>query len=97
VTTAVVDRPQNEQSEAWRFLEALVVEHCGAAELDTAVLEMTLAVGTAPPLSEDFPPEPRRRPFVVGMDCVWVPRAAAGTGTRTGTGPPSDAAGSALR
>jgi mannose-6-phosphate isomerase-like protein (cupin superfamily) len=48
--TAVVDSPENEQSLAWWFLDTLVVEHRCAAEMKTVVLEMTLPVGSAPPL-----------------------------------------------
>jgi mannose-6-phosphate isomerase-like protein (cupin superfamily) len=47
---AVVDSPRNEQAEAWWFLDTLVVEHRCAPEMDTVVLEMTLPVGSSPPL-----------------------------------------------
>jgi len=50
VTTAVVDSHENEQAQAWWFLDTLVVEHRCAPEMDTVVLEMTLPVGSAPPL-----------------------------------------------
>jgi mannose-6-phosphate isomerase-like protein (cupin superfamily) len=50
MTTAVVDSPQSEQAQAWWFLDTLVVEHRCAPEMDTVVLEMTLPVGSAPPL-----------------------------------------------
>jgi mannose-6-phosphate isomerase-like protein (cupin superfamily) len=50
VTTAVVDSPQNEQAQAWWFLDTLVVEHRCAPDMGTVVLEMTLPVGAAPPL-----------------------------------------------
>ncbi len=50
MTTAVVDSPENEQAQAWWFLDTLVVEHRCAPEMDTVVLEMTLPVGSAPPL-----------------------------------------------
>jgi mannose-6-phosphate isomerase-like protein (cupin superfamily) len=50
VTTAVVDSPENAQTQAWWFLDTLVVEHRCAPEMDTVVLEMTLPVGSAPPL-----------------------------------------------
>ena len=50
VTTAVVDSPDNEQGPAWWFLDTLVVEHRCAPEMDTVVLEMTLPVGSSPPL-----------------------------------------------
>jgi mannose-6-phosphate isomerase-like protein (cupin superfamily) len=50
VTTAVVDSPDSEQSPAWWFLDTLVIEHRSAPEMDTVVLEMTLPVGSSPPL-----------------------------------------------
>jgi hypothetical protein len=50
VTTAVIDAPENENGPAWWFLDTLVVEHRCAPEMDTVVLEMTLPVGSAPPL-----------------------------------------------
>jgi mannose-6-phosphate isomerase-like protein (cupin superfamily) len=50
VTTAVVDSPESEQSPAWWFLDTLVIEHRSAPEMDTVVLEMTLPVGSSPPL-----------------------------------------------
>jgi mannose-6-phosphate isomerase-like protein (cupin superfamily) len=50
VMTAVVDSPENDQVLAWWFLDTLVVEHRCAPDMDTVVLEMTLPVGSAPPL-----------------------------------------------
>jgi len=50
VTPAVVDSHENEEALAWWFLDTLVVEHRCASEMDTVVLEMTLPVGSAPPL-----------------------------------------------
>ena len=50
MTTAVVDSPENDQAQAWWFLDTLVVEHRCAAGMETVVLEMTLPVGAAPPL-----------------------------------------------
>jgi mannose-6-phosphate isomerase-like protein (cupin superfamily) len=50
VTTAVVDSPENEQMQAWWFLDTLVVEHRCAPGMDTVVLEMTLPAGSSPPL-----------------------------------------------
>jgi mannose-6-phosphate isomerase-like protein (cupin superfamily) len=50
VTAAVVDSPEAEQAAAWWFLDTLVVEHRCAPGMDTVVLEMTLPVGSAPPL-----------------------------------------------
>lgn len=50
MTEAVVDSPGNEEAMAWWFLDTLVVEHRCAPEMDTVVLEMTLPVGSAPPL-----------------------------------------------
>ena len=48
--TAVVDSPENEDAQAWWFLDTLVVEHRCAPGMDTVVLEMTLPVGSAPAL-----------------------------------------------
>ena len=50
MATAVVDSPENYQAQAWWFLDTLVVEHRRAPEMDTVVLEMTLPVGSSPPL-----------------------------------------------
>ena len=50
MTNAVVDSPENEQGLAWWFLDTLIVEHRCAPEVNTVVLEMTLPVGSAPPL-----------------------------------------------
>jgi mannose-6-phosphate isomerase-like protein (cupin superfamily) len=50
MAAAVVDSPKNEQAPAWWFLDTLVVEHRCAADMGTIVLEMTLPVGSAPPL-----------------------------------------------
>lgn len=50
MATAVVDSPGSEQAPAWWFLDTLVVEHRCAPGMDTVVLEMTLPVGSAPPL-----------------------------------------------
>jgi mannose-6-phosphate isomerase-like protein (cupin superfamily) len=50
MTSAVVDRPEDAEPLAWWFLDTLVVEHRCAPEMDTVVLEMTLPVGSAPPL-----------------------------------------------
>jgi len=47
---AVVDRPENEQAQAWWFLDLLVVEHRTAPGMTTVVLEMTLPVGSSAPL-----------------------------------------------
>jgi mannose-6-phosphate isomerase-like protein (cupin superfamily) len=47
---AVIDGPDNEQAQAWWFLDTLVVEHRCAPDMETIVLEMTLPVGSAPPL-----------------------------------------------
>ena len=48
--TAVVDSPANEEAQAWWFLDTLVIEHRCAPDMATVVLEMTLPVGSAPPL-----------------------------------------------
>ena len=50
MTTAIVDSPDNADAQAWWFLDTLVVEHRRASEMETVVLEMTLPVGSAPPL-----------------------------------------------
>jgi mannose-6-phosphate isomerase-like protein (cupin superfamily) len=50
MTTAIVDSPDNPDAQAWWFLDTLVVEHRRASEMETVVLEMTLPVGSAPPL-----------------------------------------------
>ncbi len=50
MTTAVVDSPGSEQAQAWWFLDTLVVEHRCAPRMGTVVLEMTLPVGSAPPM-----------------------------------------------
>ena len=47
---AVVDSPDNEQAQAWWFLDVLVVEHRCAPGMDTVVLEMTLPMGSSAPL-----------------------------------------------
>lgn len=50
MATAVVDSPGSDEAQAWWFLDTLVVEHRGAPGVGTIVLEMTLPVGSAPPL-----------------------------------------------
>jgi mannose-6-phosphate isomerase-like protein (cupin superfamily) len=50
MNAAVIDSPQNEQAQAWRSLDLLVVEHRCAPGMETIVLEMTLPVGSWPPL-----------------------------------------------
>ncbi len=50
MSAAVIDSPQNEQAQAWWFLDLLVVEHRCAPGMRTIVLEMTLPVGSSPPL-----------------------------------------------
>lgn len=50
MSTAIVDRPETEQAQAWWFLDLLVVEHRCAPGMETVVLEMTLPVGSAAPL-----------------------------------------------
>jgi len=50
MTTAIIDSPESEQAQAWWFLDTLVVEHRCAPGMKTVVLEMTLPVGSAPPL-----------------------------------------------
>ena len=50
MSAAVVDSPDNEEAQAWWFLDVLVVEHRCAPGMDTVVLEMTLPVGSSAPL-----------------------------------------------
>ncbi len=50
MTTAIVDSPTNAETQAWWFLDTLVIEHRCAPEMDTIVLEMVLPVDSAPPL-----------------------------------------------
>jgi mannose-6-phosphate isomerase-like protein (cupin superfamily) len=50
MSTAVIDSPHSEQAQAWWFLDTLVVEHRCAPDMTTVVLEMTLPVGSTPPL-----------------------------------------------
>jgi mannose-6-phosphate isomerase-like protein (cupin superfamily) len=50
MSAAVIDSPQNEQTRAWWFLDLLVIEHRCASGMETVVLEMTLPVGSSPPL-----------------------------------------------
>ncbi len=50
MSTAVIDTPLNEHARAWWFLDLLVVEHRCAPGMKTVVLEMTLPVGSSPPL-----------------------------------------------
>ena len=50
MNASVVDGPQNEQAQAWWYLDLLVVEHRCAPDMNTIVLEMTLPVGSSPPL-----------------------------------------------
>jgi len=50
MSAAVIDTPGGEQAQAWWFLDTLVVEHRCAPGMETVVLEMTLPIGSAPPL-----------------------------------------------
>lgn len=47
---AVIDVPNDESTQAWWFLDLLVVEHRCAPDMDTVVMEMTLPVGSSAPL-----------------------------------------------
>ena len=47
---ATVDSPDSEQTQAWWFLDTLVIEHRCAPDMETVVMEMTLPVGSSPPL-----------------------------------------------
>lgn len=48
--TATVDQRGGDDTTAWWFLDALVVEHRVAAQMAGVVLEMTLPVGHSPAL-----------------------------------------------
>jgi mannose-6-phosphate isomerase-like protein (cupin superfamily) len=50
MSAAVIDSPQNEQAQAWWFLDLLVIEHRCAPGMETVVLDMTLPVDSSPPL-----------------------------------------------
>ena len=50
MSTVAVDSPRGDQAAAWWFLDTLVVEHRSAPGMETVVLEMTLPVGSTPPL-----------------------------------------------
>lgn len=50
MNAAVIDGPLNEQARTWWFLDLLVVEHRCAPDMKTVVMEMTLPVGSSPPL-----------------------------------------------
>jgi mannose-6-phosphate isomerase-like protein (cupin superfamily) len=50
MSKAVVDSPHNEHTQAWWFLDLLVVEHRTAQGMETVVFEMTLPVGSSPAL-----------------------------------------------
>jgi mannose-6-phosphate isomerase-like protein (cupin superfamily) len=50
MSAVVIDGPDSEQTQAWWFLDLLVVEHRCAPDMKTVVLEMTLPVGSSAPL-----------------------------------------------
>lgn len=50
MSTAIIDRADEDEAPAWWFLDTLVVEHRSAPAMTTVVLEMTLPAGSAPPL-----------------------------------------------
>jgi mannose-6-phosphate isomerase-like protein (cupin superfamily) len=50
MSAATVDSPDNEQTQAWWFLDTLVIEHRCAPGMETVVMEMTLPVGSSAPL-----------------------------------------------
>ena len=50
MSAVVIDGPDSEQTQAWWFLDLLVVEHRCAPNMKTIVLEMTLPVGSSAPL-----------------------------------------------
>ena len=68
MTTAVVDSIENERRLAGQFPDALVVEQRCAPQMDAAVLERTVPVGSAPALHKDVRPEPGPRQ----RGCRWV-------------------------
>jgi mannose-6-phosphate isomerase-like protein (cupin superfamily) len=50
MSAAVIDDPRSDLTQAWWFLDLLVVEHRCAPGMETIVLEMTLPVGSSAPL-----------------------------------------------
>jgi quercetin dioxygenase-like cupin family protein len=52
MSAAIVDGPESRGTEAWWSLDLLVVEHRCAPGMETVVLEMTLPVGSSPPLHQ---------------------------------------------
>ena len=50
MSTVVVDSSSSDHAPAWWFLDTLVIEHPCAPGMETVILEMTLPVGSAPPL-----------------------------------------------
>ena len=89
MTTAVVESPGNDRVLASLSLDTIVVGHGSAPEVDTAVLEMDVAIRSASPLhggdqSEGRPgslvarwvPDPRAGS---GLICTWVPRSGTET------------------
>ncbi len=48
--SAVIDLPGSTETQAWWFLDTLVIEHRTAPSTQTVVMEMTMPVGSAPPL-----------------------------------------------
>jgi mannose-6-phosphate isomerase-like protein (cupin superfamily) len=50
MNAAVIDDPSNTESDAWWFLDTLVIEHRRAPGMNSVVFEMVLPVGHAPAL-----------------------------------------------
>lgn len=50
MNAVVIDGPASEQTQAWWFLDLLVIEHRCASDMKTVVMEMTLPVGSSAPL-----------------------------------------------
>jgi hypothetical protein len=83
VTTAFVESLENDQLLHSLSLDTMAARHSSAPEVDSVVLEMTLPVGSAPPLRGDVLPNSRPGSLVArwvpdprgesGFICIWVP------------------------
>lgn len=92
MTTALVATPENDQMFASWSLDAIVVGHGVAPEMDTVAHEMTLPVRPAHLLHMDVLPKGRPGSLVArwvpdplgeqGLVCLWVPQ----TGTEASAG-----------
>jgi hypothetical protein len=86
MTMAVVASLENDQALAWSPLDAFVVEHHGAPDVETVALKMALPVCSVPPLHEDVGPTRGPGSLVArwvpalggesGLICTWVPDPA---------------------